>query len=72
MGTLPLTIPRVRQGTYFPSFLEPRRLTTSTRSSTGKRSSGKGRSLDFSSSQAPTTVSVRSSGCRRSPWICRH
>ncbi|MFN3684673.1 MAG: IS256 family transposase [Fimbriimonadaceae bacterium] len=25
MGTLPLAIPRVRQGTYFPSFLEPRR-----------------------------------------------
>lgn len=25
MGTLSLAIPRVRQGTYFPSFLEPRR-----------------------------------------------
>lgn len=25
MGTLSLSIPRVRQGTYFPSFLEPRR-----------------------------------------------
>ena len=25
LGTLPLEIPRVRQGTYFPSFLEPRR-----------------------------------------------
>jgi len=25
MGTVPLAIPRVRQGSYFPSFLEPRR-----------------------------------------------
>lgn len=25
LGTVPLEIPRVRQGTYFPSFLEPRR-----------------------------------------------
>ena len=25
MGTVPLAIPKVRQGSYFPSFLEPRR-----------------------------------------------
>ena len=25
MGTIPLAIPKLRKGSYFPSFLEPRR-----------------------------------------------